>query len=312
MINEQILKSWYEDNAVRKFPLLETSKDDIPRSFMIGMEISIPYGMTVSEGAAVNPLYTLHVSNIVIGTSEVAVTISAGESGGAVAFVAVPTSQLTTPQGWALAGVSNANPLLQGVSGTVYFGYPDTFLHGAGTYTLTPSEGEIEPECIHPYPDSFRGLVVNGRMLTGDITLVEGDNIRLSFDEADRLVIAYEPPEVLGGLYTRADLLAALSDYYGAPVTTINGIAPNVMHDFTIDAGEESCVEITSLEHGIRIANTCANPCCDPSQLANIAEAIQVLNTRAARLASYLEATSTNLNALQNELGILKLGLKQQ
>ena len=316
MITESILKEWRQDNASKRFPLdAVTSNDTLPPSFLVGLDVGIPPGMTKDEGGTImyaDEDYILYISEVVIGTSRVSVKLSSGAAGEVVAFVEVPTSEIEDQPGWTLAGLPNDDDNLQGITGTVYFGHPSTFLTSAGTYTLTNETGRIDVSCVHPYPDSFKGLMINGQLFTGDLTFVEGDGINLSFNDDNELVIAYEPETGLEGIYSQAELIAALQNYYGAPILSINGIAPTSDGDFIIGAAEDSCVAIDGISHGLTLENSCATPCCDKSLLETIAQAIQALNERSARLAAYLESASTNLNSLQNELSVLKIGLKQQ
>ena len=71
---------------------------------------------------------------------------------------------------------------------------------------MDSDKGLIDLACIHPYPDSFRGLSINGKLLTGNITFVEGENVSIAFNASDEIVIDYTPP-ALEGITSVGDLV---------------------------------------------------------------------------------------------------------
>ena len=326
MISEATLKSWYEDNASRPFPLAESVMEHecpLPFPVLVGLSLSIPSTM-LESASAIKSDYTLHVSSVVITTTDVTVTVSAGVTG------AIDVARMTTTmtdlfandgesEGYELAPLAVDDENLIGVVGRVYLGPAGVIQTLVGAYAMDSDKGLIDLACIHPYPDSFRGLSINGKLLTGNITFVEGENVSIAFNASDEIVIDYTPP-ALEGITSVGDLVTKIVEYYGQPVLSINGAVPNVNGEITIapagESGEgavDSCVHVETIEHGVVLSNPCATPCCDKeAYLASIATSINELNVRAARLSSYLTSVSTNLNALQNELGILKLGIKQQ
>lgn len=320
MITASILKAWFQDNTSRPFPLRESviGEATLPYPLIVGMDVGIP--STMMSGEDLNSDYTLYVSNVSITPSSVTVDLSAGDEG-VVATATVTMQDLFSADGgqggFALSPSAVSNADLMGVTGTIYFGPAGIIQAMGGVYTLTSAEGAIDLSCIHPYPDIIRGISINGRVLTNEVTFVEGDNISLAFNDDDELEVTYVP-DSLEGISSKAELVSAITSLYGAPILSINGQPPSALGNIDIlpDAGEGedvSCVDITTIDHGISIANTCATPCCDrDTYLDLITQSIGELNARAARLSSYLESVSGNINSLQNELSILRLGIKQQ
>ena len=331
MISEATLKSWYEDNTSRPFPLADSVMDHncpLPFPVLVGMTVSIPSTMLENE-TTISSEYTLHVSSVVITTADITVTVSAGTTPVARAITTM-TDLLANDGsygGYELAPLEVVNEDLIGVAGRVFFG-PAGLVQGmVGTYTMDTDAGLIDLSCINAYPDSFRGLSINGKMLTGNVTFVEGENVTLTLNN-NEITIGYVPPEI-EGIASVDELIQKIVEHYGQPILSINGAVPNGNGELIIapsgstsgESGEsggleedaDSCVSIETIDHGIVLSNPCATPCCDKeTYLASIANTINELNIRAARLSSYLTSVSTNMNALQNELGILKLGIKQQ
>lgn len=319
MVTESILRAWYEDNASRPFPLDERvyDKATLPYPVLIGLSVGIP--STMMADGTVDGRYTLYVSRVEITPLSVVVEVSAGDAG-VVARTVAATADLDAGEmsaaGFALSPVEGVPPAVAGVTGSVYFGPAGVVRSLVGVYEMDAGAGLVDLACVHPYPDSIRAISINGRTLTGDVTFVEGDNISLSFNEEGELVVAHTPPG-LDGIHDRAGLVDAIAARFGSPVLTVNGVPPDADGNLAIipapgDGDDSSCVDIQATDHGITIANTCAEPCCDKSYLSLLASSLGELNARAARLSAYLESVASNVNSIQNELSILKLGIRQQ
>lgn len=326
MITEAVLKKWMEENTARPFPLDDSVNRDttIPYPIIIGLTLQIPSSMLDDPSASTPAIannYKVYVGSVEIVPRGITVTIMVGDEREEVArafatFAEMEAHDGQYPKKYSIFPLEVNNPDLQGVSGDIYFGPLGILNSLHGLYELDVDSGLIDVSCIVPYPDHLRGLSINGKVLTGDITFVAGENIELSLEEGE-IVISYIQPDK-EGILSREALLDALVQRYGHPILTINGIQPDSEGNITIAPstdGEDdnSCVDITDLDHGIALSNVCATPCCDRDEyMDKIARSIGELNTRAARLSSYLESVTSNINSLQNELSILKLGINQE
>ena len=319
MITVDLLQTWFSENAVRRFPLASeaTGIDDnaktLPDSLLVGMEVTIPSTMTVIDSNNLEELPdTPYLSRVIISEYEVVITIAV--DGIDVARATVDVAALDdskTLQAFSLASLVTDNSDYEGVGGKVFLGPVSGFLPYSGVYTFSsPSQTGISLDCIHSYPECIRSLNIGGTRVTGDITLAEGDNISLDYDEGtNTITVSYVPDEV-DGISNKDELLDAITERFGQPVCTINGVAPDAEGNFELIPAAGGCVELDTTDHGIIISNPCASPCCDKSVLENLMSDIQGLNARYARLHSYLLEATSNVNTLQNELSILKMSMK--
>lgn len=95
-----------------------------------------------------------------------------------------------------------------------------------------------------PYPECIRSLNIGGTRVTGDITLAEGDNISLDYDEGtNTITISYVPDEV-EGISNKDELLDAIIERFGKPICTINGVAPDAEGNFELIPAAGGCVEL--------------------------------------------------------------------
>lgn len=325
MITEAVLTNWYEENASRPFPLCESTLAaeglQLPFPVLIGMNIGVPDSVIQDREDDVQEFkegYTLYISSVIIDSRGIDLTISVddpevSEEDRRAAHIFVPTQDLLDNDGkrckYLLSPVGDK---IAGLTGSVFFGPARLIQRSNGIYALTPQTGKIDPMCIHIYPDTWKGVSVNGKMLEGDLRFKAGDNIVLDFDEEGNIVIEYKHPE-LEGIKNRADLVSAIAARYGEPILSINGIAPDINGNLDIVPGVEengkdaSCVEVKTIEHGLVISNTCATPCCDKSSLETLVASIGVLNRRVGEVDRYLQAVNSQMNELQGELVMLKL-----
>ena len=321
MITENILREWYSENAHRAFPLADTanglaqSGEYLPTGLLVGMTMGVPSTM-LSLGNSNELKYTVYLRRAVITSMAVQLTFAAmGQDSSSydIGYVEATMDAISqNPQGgYSIASLVTDNQDLFGITGSVYFGPVEVFVGHGGLYILDQDSGRVALECINVYPDCVRSLQVNDTNLTGDIVLQEGPNISFNL-VGNTLTIDLAIDADTAGFTSRDDLLNAIIETFGQPITTINNIAPDKNGNFYLTAEEGDCCTITPVTAGVTISNPCATPCCDQSILVSVVENIDALNTRASRLSSYLTAVTNNLNTLQNELSILKINLNQQ
>lgn len=325
MITENILRTWYAENAVRKHPVHEDASaldDDgkyLPDGLIVGMELSVPSTMSSVSGGlpSIVTNYHPHLGRVIITATEVRVDIEAGEAG----VVATATALVRDipdylgSRAFPLVPVANDNTDVEGVGGFIVFGPPESFLEASGEYvfsynsTTNSSNSSLSLECVHVYPESVRSINVGNNRLTGDIILEEGENTEISVDPVTNTITIGFPEDLVDGITDREGLIQALTDVFGEPICRINGVTPGDDGDFSLSVMENGCVRIEQQGHGLVLSNPCATPCCDKSSLEAILANIQTLNSRYGRLYSYLTETSNILNNMQNELSVLKMSL---
>lgn len=316
MLTKDVLKTIRSQNSGRDYPL-DPVKSVLPFPVLIDAEISVPYSIVSEDG---KNQYTLFLKHIAITTSDITIIIAAhnnlNDSVIEVASAYCTYTQLnqaqndTTVAGIPLSPIDNKEGIT-GISGFIYLGDPDVIMANGGVWDLTTETAKFNNLCIHPYQEGFSGFVVDGQKITGDIILRAGEGIKIEVDnEEDNTVINISAESSIGDylIESRDELIKAITDKYGKPITTINNMPPNATGNFVFKAADKSCVEVETCDYGISISNPCATTCCDDSYLDIVVENLNTLNAKSARLTEYLTAVSTNLNSLINELAMLKLG----
>lgn len=315
MLTSEVLKTLREQNSGRNYPL-DPINSVVPFPVLIDAEIIVPYTMVSDDGQA---NYTIFMRSLVITTSDISIIIAAKNNANG-STVDVASAFSTYEQLKELSNSSVGLPLspldntegLAGISGSLYLGDPDTIMANGGMWdALTPETGKFDLQCIHPYRECFTGFIVNGQRLTGDIIIQAGDGIDIDV-EGNTITISTGASIENQLINNRTELIEAIIDMYGQPILTINGLPPDRDGNFTFEAVDGSCVQVTGKDYGITISNPCATTCCDSSFLDDVIDNINNLNSKASRLTEYLTSVSSNLNSLANELAMLKLSASQQ
>lgn len=337
MISENVLKEWYTENAARRFPLAQpvpeeggsiipTGLDDfgqaLPNSLLVGLQMIVPRSMLATREAgsglpydSLADQYRIYLSSVVITMDKVELVFST-VSGKQVARAV--WSSLTEIQGIPVHGVAispipvvdDANIGTNKISGFVFLGPDSMWTMGAGVYQFSGDNiysSMVSESCISADDDGHvTGLVVNGERLTGDITIVAGDNVRIDVDVPTSTLTFNFAAEQVDGIHNTRELVGAVSDVYGAPIISINNVKPDSEGNFTISS-PDGTIGMTALDHGIALESLSGDECCDKSDLDTALENIQVLNEKAGRLDAFLESVENNVNELQNELGYMKM-----
>ena len=163
----------------------------------------------------------------------------------------------------------------------------------------------VSESCISADDDGkLTGLYVNGQYLTGDITFVEGENISLSV--TGNVVTVGFAADPLSGPSNTNQLIAALTADLGQPIQTINGVRPDAAGGFT-RSSPDGTIGTEALDHGVALSSNAGDEAVDKETLSGPLENVQTLNAKAGRLEAFVSAIEANVNALQNELGFLKM-----
>lgn len=337
MITENVLKEWYSENASRRFPLaqpvpqtgtrpsgLDDNDKALPNALIVGMQLTVPRTMLATREAGSNLIYDsmannyrIYLSRVVISLTRVEMTFTTVSGVDIASAVWTPTGEI---QGLPVHGVA-ITPLVtndtnigdNNVFGYVFLGPDAMWKQGAGIYTFTGPNiyNSMISESVIGTDNANRvtGLVVNGTRLYGDITFVAGNNVTLT-PSGNSLVVDFAGELDDTGFTTREELMEAIVDVYGDPVVSINGMCATGDGEFTIEPGD-NCIVVSGVQHGITISATCGEPCCDQSVLADLTSNIQAINSKTARIDSFLKSTAAAINALSNELAYLKMTANQ-
>ena len=157
-------------------------------------------------------------------------------------------------------------------------------------------------------------ISINDRLYTGNVKLKEGANVSLDVDtrtldggdtETVITVSASLNANSTLQLSNDEDVLEALTNLYGRPIRTINGMLPDPNRNFNILGGDCTAIEPQG-SHAVVISNPCARPCCDEdTNIDNILSSIANLNQRYATLKAFYDATSSSISSIQNKLLVL-------
>ena len=161
-----------------------------------------------------------------------------------------------------------------------------------GLYTFAPEETQVEPTCIRAATDGVRALRVvdaSGYMslrLTGDVSLIAGENIRFDYQpDANALIISADP----NAGYTEACDCRDSNEKF---VRSINGIA---VEDVVL-AGDD-CIQVTTDNGVIRLTDECAKPCCGCAETTFINQTINDLQTSVNTLAGNVSSLGDRLTS---------------
>jgi hypothetical protein len=192
------------------------------------------------------------------------------------------------------------------MTGQITIGKPEVLLPHLGQWVFSPDATRITPTRISKGLRNVQYISVNNRIFSGNVQLREGSNLTMDVTEVgDLTIITFNANllEDIGNvqLNSDADVLSALTNLYGVPVLTINGLFPDAARNFEV-AGAD-CTLVDAVDAGIVITNPCADPCCDgDSELDALNQSIANLNQRYAQLKANTDAIASDVNVLQGRV----------
>lgn len=292
------LNEWCDENGHRQFPMADASsgKDDtgdysIPQNFMVDMILAVPPGYDTSK---------FYIKSFVV--RRLFIDIEIGLDDGSARSVAwAKNIPHNTPRNTShvIASVVHDTPYkaLEMVTGAVVIGTATEIVNEPGSYAFNPSATYIHPARVMEGLACVQSIQVGTDILTGNIVLQEGDNVR--FDVVGNTIVVNAVVNEGTGVTIGSDddIMDALVAEYGQPIVSINGQAPDGNGNFKV-AGAD-CTEVTTGEASVSIDNACAEPCCDKSMLTDVYGVLSQLNLRYAVLESYYQSVGLNINQMQ-------------
>ena len=291
---------WLNGNSLRAYPFAENSTrvpNDPSGSGLLGPEYAIPNYVVVDVVAAIpymDPSPSMFVSSMALAGGVLTIVLSAHRvSGGSEEdSIVASVSTDTSSSSFRYAEFSGVGAY-EGARGAVVFGdlarldgsFPD------GIYLFDRSQTTLEARCVRPSARCVSGITATSeggaystRTLFGDVALIAGSNVRLSYvQESNAIRIDVDSNE---GYNDKCSC-----DGSDSNVRTINGIS---ISDVTIEGGD--CISVETSNGRITISDTCSKPCCGCEELNFLNSKTNELSTATTRLLSLANALSERLS----------------
>ena len=289
-------------NSQRSYPLSEkASKQDktgtltLPRSFLLGLRLSVDVGLSVEPGR-----FYLHSVTI----SPVGYNIAVGYDDDSADGLVVATTNVgkSTHSEYDVYGLVGKGNFL-GCNGDVVVGKLDEIDEiGPGQYFFTPAAGQLDPDAIVPMIAGIPSIIVQNGVdvsdpLVGDIVLRAGTNIRIDVETSPVPTITINA--ISGeGLNTDCDC----DDLAVSPcIRRINGVGPDP--DGNVELGGDDCIQVIphADQHLLELADRCSKPCCGCPELDAIQAQLDLFGDAKVTLtgiANRVEANTTQLSLI--------------
>lgn len=289
-----IATGWLNENSLREYPFHEgcglrpndsagTVVDGgwtLPNCLLVDMSVAV-------DGSNMDPFLYLGQMSVVSGS----VTLVFCDRNGDRVMSVYATSAGHEKNG--AYHVSGTGSFVD-ARGVVCLGDLDEFFERTpdGLYSFSPEEAMVEPTCIRPSLSGVRSLravdssgYVSLR-LTGDVSLVAGENIRFDYKlDENALVVSADPNS---GYTDECDCKVSEQSF----VRSINGIA---VEEVVIDG--DDCIQVSTDGGIIKMTDECAKPCCGCAETAFINQTINDLQTSVNTLAGNVSSLGDRLTA---------------
>lgn len=177
--------------------------------------------------------------------------------------------------------------------------------------TYTPEQTKLFKGLIIPVDGLFiRGIRVGDTLLTGDIVIEAGDGIFLSVEGNTIKIsaIAYELPEDNKDITSDDDIINAVVDSYGTPITSINGVEPDESGDISVvepaeqDTNSDYAVVESTDADGVLLLKLSRDPALAKNTIEALANNYSQLDIRAGTIIESINSLDGALNTLSSQL----------
>ena len=308
------LNEWCDENAHRQFPLTDdaTGRDltdsfNLPQTMLCDLFFCVPPGADVEkfflksvlvrrESVDLEFAYTKPDTSVITIANVVRIPLDAPRNS---VYYIEPAEQALTD-----------DKIFEIMVGAVVIGTLEFAVDYPGYWEFDQAAAKIISSRINQGLAAVHSIGVGDSLFTGNVRLQEGENVTLSpsYDVGTGITTilvsanigSLEALEI--PLTSDAAIIAALVNKYGRPIETVDHVQADADGNLTLR--EEDCTEIRAIpaEYAVAVSNPCALPCCDKSHLDNVYSSISELNLRYARMESYYENLSKNINELQARL----------
>ena len=294
-----IATGWLNENSLREYPFHEgcglrpndssgalvENGWSLPNCLVVDMSVSVC-------GSVFDPFLYLGRMSVVAGSVSL---VFFDRSGNGVISLFVDAGSHEKNKSYQVSGTGS----FSGARGVVCIGDLSEFLERTpeGSYSFSPDESMVEPTCIRPSTAGVRSLSavdqpgLTSHALSGDVSLVAGDNIRFDYDpERNALIVSADPNS---GYSEECDCGSSGARF----VRSINGIS--VENVWIVG---DDCVQVTTdSQNGIiSMTDTCAKPCCGCAETAFINQTINDLQTSVKTLEGNVASLGDRLTTFVN------------
>lgn len=289
-----IAAGWLNENALRDYPFHEGCglRPNDSAGALVENSWSIPSCLLVDMSIAVNgsdydPFLYLGQMSVVGGGVTLVFCDRDGER---VITVFASVADHVKNSSYQVSGTGS----LSDARGVVCIGDLESFFEQTpdGVYEFSPDETRIEPSCIRPSTVGVRTLRAvdssgfTSHDLSGDVSLVAGENIRFDYDpENNALWVSADPNS---GYTEKCDCSETGQKF----VRSINGIAVE-----NVEIVGDECVSVSTSDGVITMSDKCSMPCCGCAETIFINQTINDLQTSVNTLAGNVSSLGDRLTA---------------
>jgi hypothetical protein len=298
--------SWLNANSQRNYPLHDNaSGQDVTGSFTLPNDLLVDMVFPVHMINLDDTLLDLNnfcLRSIAVFAEGVTLTFAVYDGASTYTEFATRTileSAHTRNKSYYIEGLGDeGDPFFDSV-GRVTIGTFTGMRNFGGFYTFDIDGGRLLPTVIRPALQTLSGIRFanadgdTSDLLQGDVTIVAGDNLRFDVSGTTVTINATAESDFL-------DSCECDTAPEGDPIRTINGIGPDSTGNFQMEAVD--CITISPITHGIRFADTCAEPCCGCEELNALRDSLENLATQLNGLESYSNRVHGFIQQLQNTL----------
>jgi len=289
-----IAAGWLNENALREYPFHEgcglrpndsagalvENGWSVPDCLVVDMSVSV-------AGSDFDPFLYLGQMSVLGGGVTLVFRARSGEM---AMSIHVSSDTHEKNMSYQMTGTGS----FSSARGVICIGDLDQFLESTpdGLYEFRPEETMVEPTCVRPSAlgvSTLRAVDSSGYTslgLTGDVSLVAGDNIRFDYDPASNSLKVSADPD--SGYSESCDCGDTGQNY----VRSINGIA---VENVKITGADGGCVSVSTSGGIISIGDTCAKPCCGCAETEFINQTVNDLQTSVNTLTGNVAALGERL-----------------
>jgi hypothetical protein len=301
------LDEWCDENSHRQFPLVDdavardlTGQFQLPQTFLVDALLCVPPGYDITKFFLMSVLVRLGSVDVRIGYDDGVLPFE-------VAYALnIPASAARNSTHYLQASPQSDEDkkVFTLVTGALVVGSMSQILQ-------TPGEWEFEPEAAYFLSSrvteglaAVHSLQVGQSILTGNVILQEGSNVTISpsYDGLTATTTIRISATVDAGTSTVTitdddTLIEALLERFGRPVTKIGTATPNSAGEVLLEGAD--CINVAYGTNSVSVDNPCGQPCCGKEELQAVYQVMADLNLRYARMESYYESLSRNVNTMQ-------------
>lgn len=307
MINVPELYTEFTDrNMTMRYPLIDTAtavSDEgvaLPDSFLADLRLSL--GAMDRAGDA-SYRFSLFISSVSVYADYAYVVISDTVTGETIAKSDPISLLLNTGDSIASRTVYIRPSGDVPVNGTIIIGTCEDIKNLQGVHEFGFSAGQLFPSNILPAESVLSGFYIGGTYVTGDVTIQEGDGVTLSYNAGtNTITINAATTEESSPITSNSGLLDAVTERFGEPVTSINGVTPDNTGNVEIAAVD--CLEVTTdmAGHSVTFSNPCGSACASDEFLAETYRRIAEINKNYATLVNLYQSVSGALSQMSSRV----------